>query len=123
VTAAPGRNSARFLQHEDRVLLLIDGNLIADMPWDKMLEFCAAGQVVAKKAEEWAKATRLVADSALLIRTGAPFGLTNHPLILGEAVKEAVTNRDLRRYLRGGVKSQEVFGTPTVVGHEPRSET
>jgi hypothetical protein len=65
-------------------------------------------------------ADRLTFDSAILHRSGARFGLTDNPLIKAEAKKEAVHNRDLRRFMPDGIKSAEVIGAPTVyLGSRP----
>jgi hypothetical protein len=66
-------------------------------------------------AEEEAKAERIALDTAILYRAGAPIGLSNHPAIIDEAKKEAAWNTELRRCMPGGVKSEEAFGTPSVI--------
>jgi len=103
-----------------RVLLLKNGVLIADMPYDAALQISRAMQVKAKDAEELVKANAIIADSALLLRTGFPIGLSNNPDIIRESIKEAVNNRILRRALPGGVKSQAVVGRPSIIQHAPR---
>ena len=70
-------------------------------------------------AEEWAKAKRIVLDTAILYRAGAPFGLSNHPAIIDEAKKEAAWNSGIRRCMPGGVKSAEAFGVPAVLRGPP----
>ncbi len=80
----------------------------------------------AAKAEEYAKANSVILDSAILLRSGAPFGITSNPRILDEARKEAQSNRMLRRYMPGGIKSKEQFGSPTVTnvpGTSPAEKT
>ena len=67
------------------------------------------------KVEEHAKAEQIAHDTAILYRSGAPFGLSNHPAIKEEAAKEAAWNTQLRRAMPGGVKSQEAFGMPAVI--------
>jgi hypothetical protein len=109
-------------QEGDRVLVLKNGVLIADMPWQAALELSAALRRKAKAAEECTAAEKIIADQALLIRVGAPFGLTRNWAMLKESVKKAVTNRNLRRYLPGGIKSREVFGTPTIIQRPPVAE-
>lgn len=69
----------------------------------------------AKRAEEHAQAAQIIADSAILMRAGVPFSLSNNPKILAEAAKEAAWNRTLRRFMPGGVLSEEVVGTPTLI--------
>lgn len=89
------------------------------IPWQQALEFARAIYVKAKEAEEFAKANRVIADNALLLRAGVPVGLSNNRKIIDETIKEAVHNRDLRRHLPGGVKSQAVFGVPQVIAKPP----
>jgi hypothetical protein len=108
------------VRHEGGLVLLIgDGRLLIDMPpiiaerlWRSIL-------VQARKAEEVAKAGQIALDQALLIRSGAFFGLTDHPVIRAEAIKEAGHNRLLRSAIPS-IRSTEVFGVP-VVSHETRS--
>ena len=84
------------------------------MPWHVALDIARALEKKARKAEEIAKAAGLIFDQALLIRTGAPLGFTDNPDIQSEAAKEAAHNSDLRKYLLGGVKGTEQFGSPNV---------
>lgn len=74
----------------------------------------------AREAEELEKADDVARDHAILLRAGFPVGLTRHPKIQDEAVKIAAWNRDLRRYMPGGIKSQEQLGTPSVIVKPPR---
>ena len=114
------KETLRIKQHYGRVLLIKNGRCIAELPWQAADDVANALKAVARKAEEWHSAERIASDQALLIRAGAPFGLSNEPLILGEAVKQAVHDRKLRRALPGGVKSKEVFGTPSIIQNKPR---
>ena len=109
------------IRREDtRVLLLKNGVLIADMPYDKALSVARGLSLKAREAEEIVKAEQVIADNALLLRTGAPIGLSSNPDIIHESIKEAVNNRELRRYLPGGIKSQSVVGRPSLIQHAPR---
>lgn len=106
-----------------RVLLIVDGALIASLPWEAALEVSKALRSVGKLAEEYAKAGEIILDQAIMTRAGWPFmGLTANPKILNEAAKEAAWNSDLRRYLPGGVKSQEHLYPPGVVRTRPTPE-
>jgi hypothetical protein len=107
-------------QDYDRVQLVVDGKLIADMPWQKALALADAIRAQAKRAEEWANAEAIAMDHAILLRAGFPIGLTNHPTIQAEAAKIAAWDSDLRRYMPGGIKSQEQVGTPAIIQHSPR---
>ncbi len=109
----------RFVQQRTDVLMLVNGRLVAEMPYKAALEVSKACYQVAKKAEEIAQVDRLTLDGGILMRAGFPIGLTDNKDIQKEIAKEAVSNRDLRRFMPGGVKSREVFGTPSVIRHEP----
>lgn len=115
-------SSLRFIQKGSSVLILADGKLVADMPWNVALKSANALHSVGKNAEEWDHAERIAQDQAILMRSGAPFGFSSHPKIIDEAIKRAAWDRDLRRYMPGGIKSREVFGRPTIVKHPPRNE-
>ena len=114
------RHKLAIRQEGTCVLFIVDGRLVLTLPWEAALDLARGITIKARAAEEIAKVERVIADQALLIRTGAPIGLTNNPDIQAEAAKEAVSSRDLRRYLPGGVKSEEKFGRPTVIRHPPR---
>ena len=114
------RQEMRVRQDDTHVLLITGGTAVADMSWEAALELSKAIYIKAKEAEEIAKAAGIINDQALLIRTGAPFGLSSNPDIQSEAAKEAAWNGGLRRYLPGGVKSREAFGRPAVVHGRPR---
>lgn len=84
------------------------------------LRVAAAIREKALLADEFAQAERIAADSAILLRAGSNFALSNDPRIIEEAKKRAAWDTDLRRFMPGGVKSEEAFGTPAVVLHPPR---
>ena len=65
-------------------------------------------------AEHWAERERIADDGALLCRVGYPVGITDNPAIQNEIRKRAAWDKDLRRYLPGGVKSEEVIGCATI---------
>lgn len=108
-------------QEQARVLLIVDGKTILDMPWDATLEIAGYLYLQAKKAEEFAQATRIINDQAILTRAGFPIGLSNNPHILKEAAKEAAWNSRLRRYIPPGVRSGEIVGTPTIINHKEQN--
>jgi hypothetical protein len=72
---------------------------------------------LALRADELAQAERIALDSAVLLRAGSNFALSSDPKIIDAARSEAAWNGALRRFMPGGVKSEEAFGTPTVVLH------
>jgi hypothetical protein len=117
-----GETACRFgafelgFRHEfGNVLFLGNGKLMFDAPVLAAWDIWRATATQASLAEEHEKAEQIAKDNALLLRTGAPFGLSDNPKILEESVKIARDDRDLRRYLPGGVRSQAVLGTPTVI--------
>jgi len=76
----------------------------------------ARGLIVGKlRLEELAQAERIALDTAILYRAGAPLGLSNDARIKDRAKTEAAWNSDLRRFMPGGVKSEEAFGVPGVI--------
>ena len=75
----------------------------------------------ARECDEQEHAPQVALDNAILLRGGVPIGLSNDPKIQEETVKEAVHNRDLRRYMPGGVKSTVLLGTPAIVKEPPCS--
>ena len=107
----------RIGQDGPNVLITIDGRAL-EMPWNAALDVGKALVKKARAAEEIAKAEGIIFDQALLIRTGAPLGFSSHPDIQAEAAKEAAHNPQLRKYLPGGVKATEQFGSPTVLHTE-----
>lgn len=67
------------------------------------------------KLDEMAQAERIARDSAIMLRAGSNFGLSNDPRILGVAKTLASWDSTLRRCMPGGVKSEEAFGTPALI--------
>lgn len=107
-------------QDGDRVLLIKEGRLIANMPYSAAKELARALIIQSARAETEAKALQVAADHAILLRTGAPFGLTNRPDIRDEAAKIALYDKDLRRFIPGGVKSKEHVAVPSVILGAPK---
>lgn len=115
-------NGARFLAQDGRVLMIIDGKMVADVPHEAAARMAKALAQVAKVAEENANALKVAGDVAILLRAGANIGLTNNPRINAEAAKRAQWDSDLRRYMPGGVKSNEQFGRPAVRVGAPKTK-
>jgi len=97
------------------VWIVLNDDTILHLEWKAALEMGSAITAVARKAEEFDRAPEIIFDNAVLIRAGAPFGLSNDPRILAEAVKEAQHNKDIRRSNMGSIKSEAVVGTPNVI--------
>lgn len=119
----PKLASVDIRQDGERVIVIRDGRTILDLPYDAAQALAKAIMAQSLKAEELAKAAGIIQDSAILMRAGAPLSLTNHPHLLDQARVEAAWNSDLRRYMPGGVKSREVFGTPAIIKHAPPEVT
>lgn len=119
----PRKVSFTVRQEGTHVILLLDGRKVCDdIPWESALQMAKAIYVQAKKAEELAKVDRIIDNQAILLRAGAPFGLSNNKDIQKEAVKESLFNRLLRRYIpfhKGlkGIESRGIVGTPTFIQH------
>lgn len=99
------------------ILVLEGGRLLFRLPWNAALEFAQAMVYQARRIEEIVKREQIVFDQAILNRRGIPIGLVVDPRLRDEAMKEAHWNSSLRRYLPGGVKSQEAVGTPAIIKH------
>lgn len=79
----------------------------------------------AREAEELIQVNRIIMDNALMQRAGANIGLSDNPKIKDESIKEALYNRDLRRYLSrdrkdvqrgmGDIQTRGVVGAPSLV--------
>lgn len=102
------------------ILLLKNGVLFADMPWDKAEQVARAIMSKARSAEEEAKADAIARDHAILLRAGVPLGLTNEPRIRSMARTLAAWSSELRRYMPGGIKSREEFGVPAIIQQPPK---
>lgn len=119
----PQTRSLNIRQEGDRVVVIEEGRLVLDMPYQGARALARALLAQAARAEEQAKAEAIIADQAILTRLGVPFGLTNTPALLKAAANEAAWNSKLRRYIppgrAGGIASQAVVGTPTVIQYPP----
>ena len=112
------------IANPNTILVIKNGKTIDAMTPEAMIELARAMLGQAQKAKELRpkEAEKIAFDSALLLRAGANIGLSNNPKILDMAKTEAVHNRDLRRYMPGGVKSTSVVGTPGLIKHEPQEK-
>ncbi len=117
--------TAKACRRGTDVALEVDGTTVFMADWSVALAIGQAIVAKAREAEEEAKASLIVADQALIVRSGLGnlFGLTNRLDIMRESVKEATWSRVLRRALPGGIKSTAVVGTPTIIKHPPRRGT
>lgn len=104
----------RIRQEGAEVTLIVDGKAAFAAPWNAALDIARELMASARLAEEHAKAEGIIFDNALLIRSGAPLGLSNNRNIVTESLKEAAHNYTLRRHLRGGIKSTSIVGAPDI---------
>jgi len=104
---------------QGHMVLLRLGAVTTEIPWDKAKLVGRALLKVAGMAEAYAKHAQIAFDQAILLRAGAPFGLTRDPDIQREALVEATSNRTLRTQMPGGIKSEEQLGVPTVLAEPP----
>lgn len=110
--------TGRVRQEGSKVLLEINGKSI-ELPHEVARAIGRGLIVKAQQASEYERANLIIADSAFLLRAGIPIGLTSNPKILAEARKEAQSDRTLRKYLPGGIKSQEQVGAPVITQTPP----
>ena len=78
----------------------------------------AIGEILIAKArdlETREQAEQVVFDQAILFRRGLKFGVTSDPNLQHVAGQLAAWDSRLRRYLPGGLPSQEQFGVPAIV--------
>ena len=99
-----------------RVVILLDGKYMCSMDWQVADQCADALRSVARKAEEYAKANHIIDQSALLIRSGAPFALSSDPKIQDAAYTQAQWDTKARKAMPlAGVPTPRSFGTPNIV--------
>jgi len=107
------------------VILLIDGEKIAELHWEVALLISRALNIQARKIEENLKAEKIAYDQATLLRAGINLGLTNNKAIQDEAKKLAAHDQKLRKYIphtTDEIRSREVVGAPTIIKHRRRND-
>lgn len=102
-----------------RVVLCIDGRRVLDVHWSKADDIARYLTRKARQAEEHEKADAIAYDGAILLRAGAPIGLTDHPKIREEVCKIAAWDSRLRRYMRRGIKATRLPGVPRLIVRPP----
>lgn len=115
------KNDVSIRHDNGQVVFVLNGDRGLRMPWEKAEEIARALIRKAREAEEYCKANQIIADNALMQRAGVNIGLSSHPLIKAETVKESLYNRTLRRALSGkkaagipSIQSRGVVGAPTI---------
>lgn len=106
----------------DKVIASFNRRVYVVLTPKAALEIAKALTAAAKQAEEVQNAGQIITDSAILMRAGAPFTLSSNPKILDAARSAAAWDRDLRRFMPGGVKSEAVVGTPTLIQEKPNGK-
>jgi len=101
-------------QDDENVVLVENGQVILSLPADAAKELSIAIKIQSSRASEIQKVTRLIDDQAFCIRAGIPLALTSNPEIFGEAKKESMWNRMLRRYIPK-VKPVAKFGRARII--------
>ena len=108
-------------QEGPHVLLNFDDKFFVQLEASAAAELCQQLKGQAKLAEEYEQAERIIRDSAMLMRAGAPFALSNNQKIVDAAKQSAAWDSELRRYMpMRGITSQEKFGTPALIQHAPK---
>ena len=108
-------------QEGAHVLLNFDDKFFVQLEAAAARELWAqlSGQIAL--AEEYEQAERIIRDSAILLRAGAPIALSSNPKIVDAAKQSAAWDSDLRRYMpMKGITSQESFGTPRIIQTGPK---
>ena len=114
------QRSIRFKVEGCSVLMILNGVLVAEFPFDKALEVAEALKVVAKTAEQNNKPVmdRQIQEQAMLMRSGfmPGFSLSGNPVVIENAKTEAQWNRTLRKSMPvgAGAKLDVKWGLPQV---------
>lgn len=99
--------------------VLYRGNLALKIPTAAVLEVFRVVKQVTRFAEALHEVHKTIYDQALLLKGGAPYGLTDNPKVIDEAVKEALWETDVKKYFSTpGIPSKAVFGVPKLIGGE-----
>lgn len=107
--------SVRIRQEGVNVVIISeDGRTLLDVPYTAALAIAKEMISLAKQCEAIAQRENIIRDQAILLKTGLPISLTSDKYMQQEAAKEALYDRDLRRYMGPGIATQEQFGTPEV---------
>ncbi len=109
-----------------RVVFIYNGKVAfgGAVDWEHADVIARETTICARKAEEITKANRIIADNALLQASGAipGIGLSDHPLIMDETIKEVLYGSTIRRLFSwrkgahgvGAIRTRGVVGAPTI---------
>ena len=112
------KEEIRVVIHNEKIVMLVNGKLTADFPPEAARALALALNHQAGMIENEKRNIENPLDQALLMRVGAPIGLTSNAKLLEESYKEAQWNRDLRRNVKSAenIQSKEKFGLPIIKG-------
>lgn len=114
----------RVVDEGDLVVIGVDDRHCFRLDWKSALRLGQAIQSRAKNAEQVAKRERIIRDGAMLQRAGwRGAGVTDNSKIQDRIGIEAAHDRDLRRYMPGGVKGQYRIGLGRIIQGPPPDET
>lgn len=105
---------------EDKVIILLNGKLIATLPWEAAKEFAAGIKHQAGLSEEYAKADQVSSDQAILIRSGLPVNIANLSDVQKEAWRKAQNDDNARRVPMKGIPSRGKVGAPGLIKGDPK---
>lgn len=112
-------NALNIIQDPDQpthVAFIHNGRKLFNVPHELACEIARLTYQQAKKCEEYQNVNRIIAQDALLIRTGAPFSFTSNPRIREESFKQAQWDSAARKGMAlRGVPSPKAVGTPSFV--------
>ena len=118
------------VRHDNgKVVLIIDHGKGISIPWEYGDHVAKAITAKTRKAEEYCKANQIIADNALLQRSGFPIGMSDNPIINKETAHMAFYDRALRKYVPyhtkiaqkglGGIQRRGVVGAPSLTKSTP----
>jgi hypothetical protein len=101
-----------------RTLIILGTAKLGSVDWSSCFEIAASFRTAARMGEEIAKAPQIIAQQALLTRTGAPVGLSNNRKIQDAAYTDAQWDSAARKGMpmrADTVPSARRCGTPSVL--------
>lgn len=103
-----------IIAESDKVVLVIEGKRVCDMPPQVAREMAKWLVAQAKKVEDAQNATQLIIDQARMQRAGFPFGLSSDPRIVEAARTEAQWGDVRREIPLRGIEPRSAVGTPSI---------